>query len=160
MDLETAIALVVAAGSAVVSGAANAAGQSAWQSLLGLAQRVTGRAGRAPGAGSEPGPGLEEPSGTGELGAGAGAGTSDPGRQSGGSTGPADEAAVRALAAQLAERARSDGEFADELCRWALEYRSAIEQERGGGVHNVVRDNAKIEGNVVQGRDFHGDIHF
>lgn len=163
MDVEAAIALVSVAGSAAVSGAATAAGQSAWQSLLALARRASGRMEDAdPGAaGPEVHPGAAdldaqpEPSPVPVPAQGA-----PPAPAGGGQPAePVDEAAVRALAERIAVRAREDEEFAAQLCQWALRHRSAIESERAPKVQNVVSGEARIDGKVVQAGDVHGDIN-
>ncbi|UGY94482.1 hypothetical protein [Streptomyces gobiensis] len=110
MDLEPAVALV----STVAGSAATAAGGAAWQSLVGLFRRATGRAGVGP-------------------------------------VDPGDEAAVRVLAGQIIDRARSDAEFGARLRQWA--------EEHGGEVRNTISGDAKIEGPVIQARDIHGGIN-
>ena len=138
MDLEAALTLATAA----AGGAATAAGQSAWQSLLALARRATGREPAGQAAGVEP------------------AGTADPV----GSVDPEDGEAVRVLIGRIAERARADEDFAGELRHWAETHRAVIQLDRShrsddSQVHNTVSGNAKIEGTVVQARDIHGGIN-
>ena len=150
MDVETAVTLAAAAGTAVGSGAASAVGESAWQSVVQLARRATGRG--APGT-ADPGttdPGMTDP-GTAAAGA--------PGGRDG--VDPADPAAVRDFAALLRQRAAQDGDFAAQLCAWAERNRVTIEatRHRDDSVENEIT-GSRISGNVVQARDIHGGITF
>lgn len=96
MDVEAAIALATTAAATAASGAATEAGRAAWESLVGLARRLTGRAGPQPPESA----------------------------QSAQSAGSAESAAD--LVARIAARARADREFAAALCQWADTHRAAL----------------------------------
>lgn len=96
MDVEAAIALATTAAATAASGAATEAGRAAWDSLVGLARRLTGLSGRA-------GPQPPQPPEPAE---------------------PAEPAAD--LVARIAARARENREFAAALCQWADTHRAAL----------------------------------
>ncbi|MGP3978377.1 hypothetical protein ACTWQF_31095 [Streptomyces sp. 8N114] len=129
MDVEPALALATTAASAVANGAASAAGQSAWESLLSLVRRVGGR--RPDG---EPGEGRLT------------------------AVDPADSEQVRVLTCWLGEQARADEEFAALLRGWAERHASVLRAEHSE-VHNTVSGSAQVTGAVIQARDIHGGIN-
>jgi hypothetical protein len=137
MDVEAALALATTAAASAAGGAASAAGQSAWQSLLSLARRVTGR-----GAAVEDGLAGEE------VGVGAELMAVDPG----------DEDQVRVLTGRLADHARADEEFAGLLRAWAEQHAPVLQAEHSE-VHNTVSGSAQVKGTVIQARDIHGSIN-
>jgi hypothetical protein len=126
MDVESALSLISGAASAAVSGAATAAGQKAWQSLLTLAGRATGRADLADQRAVE-------------------------------EVDPTDAETVNVLTGRIAERARADAAFAEELCGWAEDHRAVIQVDRAE-VHNTISGDARISGPVIQARDIQGGI--
>lgn len=126
MDVNTALTLV----SAAAAGAATEAGRQAWQSLISLARRISGR----PDAASAP------LAATSEV---------DPG----------DAEAVRVLHGRLAAHAREDAAFAVELCRWAETHRVALQLDQSQ-VHNTIADTAQISGPVIQAHTITGDLTF
>ncbi|MDJ1133175.1 hypothetical protein [Streptomyces iconiensis] len=71
---------------------------------------------------------------------------------------PGDEEGVRVLVGRLDERARSDEEFATQLCDWAETHSADLRVDRSV-VHNTVAEGARISGPVIQARDIHGGIH-
>ena len=127
MDVDAALALV----STAAAGAATAAGQRAWEGLLSLWHRRSGRP-QDPEPEPDPEPGVVV---------------------------PADDESVRVLTGQLAERARIDSDFAEALCRWAAEHRTSLEVDQSE-VYNEISAGANISGPVIQARDIHGGIRF
>jgi hypothetical protein len=128
MGVEAAIALL----SAAASSTATEAGRAAWESLVALGRRVTGRGGEAaPAVPESVDPRDDEAVRvlTGRL---------------------ADRARADAdVAAELCRWA--------ETHRAALE---VDQSDRRGDVHNEIAGNATIEGPVIQARDIHGGINF
>ncbi|WP_326691216.1 MULTISPECIES: hypothetical protein [unclassified Streptomyces] len=137
MDVEAALALATTAAASAAGGAATAAGQSAWESLLSLARRVTGR-----GAVGEGGAAGEARGAAGEL----------------TSVDPGDADQVRVLTGRLADQARADEEFAALLRGWAERHAPALHAERSE-VHNTISGPAQVNGPVIQARDIHGGIN-
>ncbi len=123
-------AAIALALSATAISTATEAGRAIWQSLATLGRRVTGR-----GSGGD-----AEPAAVPES--------------------PADR---HALVGRIVERARADADFGDQLTRWAAEHqeslRLSIDQSRGT-VHNTIAPEARIQGQVIQARDIHGNISF
>ncbi|OAH14636.1 hypothetical protein [Streptomyces jeddahensis] len=68
---------------------------------------------------------------------------------------PQDNDQVRALIGRVIEEGERDPAFAAELADWARQYGFA-----DGSVQNTVSGNARIDGPVIQGRDFSGPITF
>lgn len=71
---------------------------------------------------------------------------------------PEDEEGVRALADRLAEDAAADAEFARQLREWAELHRDLLPDD--GSARNVIGDEARIDGPVIQARDIHGGVSF
>ncbi|GAA2077071.1 hypothetical protein GCM10009801_32930 [Streptomyces albiaxialis] len=152
MDVEAAAALVAAAGTAVGTGAASAAGESAWQSLVSLARRATGR---APGGQEDAAdPGGRVPDGD------VSDGEALDGVVDGEVLDAPDAATAREFAARLRQRADQDAEFAARLCEWAETHRATIEatQLRDESVVENKIVGSRVTGPVIQARDIHGGI--
>ncbi|MGP4114031.1 hypothetical protein ACTWP5_24365 [Streptomyces sp. 4N509B] len=141
MDVDTAIALATAA----AGGAANGAGGTAWESLVSLFRRATGRS--APDADTD----------TGDDTADTADGVADDT-----ATAPTPEAASedpRVLVARIEDRARADEDFAAALRQWAQEHQGALQTTTNRDtVHNTVAHGAQISGTVIQARDIQGNI--
>lgn len=69
---------------------------------------------------------------------------------------PDEEQRILELASVLAGRAREQPSFADELAMWLAN----VEGYNEGEVANVVAGRARVQGPVLQGRNFTGSIIF
>ncbi|RAJ65590.1 hypothetical protein K378_03208 [Streptomyces sp. Amel2xB2] len=71
---------------------------------------------------------------------------------------PDDEQQVRDLTARVIEESGRDETFAADLESWAGRHGFTLRAEQDT-VHNTVSGEARISGNVIQGRDFSGPIN-
>lgn len=130
MDLASASALTAAVGAAATS-AGSEAGRQAWDALVSLARRAVGRSGAV----TEGEPDEDLPAD------------------------PADGEQVRVLTGRLVALAESDPHLLQELESWARRYDIALTSDHSS-VTNTVSGNARVQGPVIQGRDFQGPITF
>lgn len=136
MDVDSALALAATA----AASAASEAGRQAWQSLVSLARRATGRGPGEP-LPADPATGPDDPVPAGD-----------------------DPAAVRTLQLRLVtDQARRDPDFAAQLCQWAARHQAALQGQRvdaeHGQVHNRIGDGARIQGPVIQTGNVTGGIN-
>ncbi|MEO3752940.1 hypothetical protein [Streptomyces sp. B6B3] len=116
--------------SATAVSTATEAGRAIWQSLATLGRWATGR-----GSGSD-----AEPAAV-----------------------PESPEERQALVGHIVDQARGDEEFAGQLTRWATEHQESVRLTvdlSRGTVHNTIAPGARIQGQVIQARDIHGNISF
>lgn len=70
-----------------------------------------------------------------------------------------DEEQVRVLTTRVIEQSERDASFAADLESWAGQHGFTIRAD-SSSVHNTISGDARINGPVIQGRDFSGPINF
>ncbi|MET9295295.1 hypothetical protein [Streptomyces sp. NPDC003077] len=145
---------------ALVGGAGGAVGRQAWETLTALVRRPfrgRERTGGDDRTGNEPEPGGHGEADEPEVRTGEPEARTGEAELTALARDPDDRERARQLARVLTERAAADPEFARDLASWQRDAARLLRTGEGD-VHSDVTGGS--HGAVVQGRDFHGPMHF